>query len=175
MRTITLVTTGGTLEKVYDETTGTLVNKHSNVAHILQGLRLQDTRINIHELMNKDSLDMTDVERALIVETVRLQTETHGIDGVIVLHGTDTLSNTGEALFKGIKDPRCPVILTGAMRPFELKQSDALQNLTESIFAISVLEPGIYAVAHGRALQFPGVVKDKAAGTFTKSTSPVES
>jgi L-asparaginase len=169
MRTITLVTTGGTLEKIYDETTGTLVNRHSNVAHILQGLRLEQTRINIHELMNKDSLDMTDVERTLIVETVRLQSEAPGIDGVIILHGTDTLSNTGDCLFEGIKNPKCPIVLTGAMRPYELKQSDALQNLTESIFAVSILEPGIYAVAHGRVMQFPGVVKDKAAGTFTKS------
>ncbi len=168
MRTITLVTTGGTLEKVYDETTGTLVNRHSNVAHILQGLRLEDTRINIHELMNKDSLDMTDVERALIVETVRLQSEAPTIDGVIVLHGTDTLSNTGECLVEGIKDPKCPIVLTGAMRPYELKQSDALQNLTESIFAVSVLDPGVYVVVHGRALKFPGVTKDRTKGTFVK-------
>ena len=170
MRTITLVTTGGTLEKSYDETTGTLVNRHSNVAHILQGLRLEQTRINIHELMNKDSLDMTDVERALIVQTVRLEAEAKGTTGVIVLHGTDTLSKTGECLYEGIKDPKCPIILTGAMRPYELKQSDALQNLTESIFAVSVLEPGVYAVVHGRALQFPGVVKDRAAGTFNRGS-----
>jgi len=168
MRTITLVTTGGTLEKSYDETTGTLVNRHSNVAHILQGLRLEQTRINIHELMNKDSLDMTDVERALIVQTVRLESEAPGIEGVIVLHGTDTLSKTGECLYESIPNPKCPIVLTGAMRPYELKQSDALQNLTESIFAVSLLEPGIYAVVHGKSLRFPGVVKDRAAGTFKR-------
>ncbi|RNC82242.1 MAG: asparaginase [Phycisphaera sp.] len=166
MRTITLITTGGTLEKVYDETTGTLVNRHSNVAHILQGLRLEDTRINIHELLNKDSLDMTDVDRALIVETVRNECDNPGIDGVIVLHGTDTLSETGERLFADIKNPRVPIVLTGAMRPYELKQSDALQNLTESIFAVGVLDPGVYAVVHGRSLKFPGVVKDRTRGTF---------
>ena len=58
------------------------------------------------------------------------------------------------------------------MRPYELKQSDALQNLTETLFATGVLEPGIYAVFHGRALKFPGVVKDRARGTFTKKTQP---
>lgn len=166
MRTISLITTGGTLEKVYDETSGTLVNRHSNVAHILQGLRLEDTRINIRELMNKDSLDMTDVDRALIVDTVRSDLENTDIDGVLVLHGTDSLSDTGERLYADIPSPRVPIILTGAMRPYELKQSDALQNLTESLFALGVLEPGVYAVVHGRALRFPGVVKDRVRGTF---------
>ena len=52
------------------------------------------------------------------------------------------------------------------MRPYEMKQSDALQNLTEAIFAAGVLTPGVYCVAHGRALPFPGIVKDREHGTF---------
>ncbi len=59
-------------------------------------------------------------------------------------------------------------MLTGAMRPFEMKQSDALQNLTEAIFATEVLPPGIYCVAHGRVLRFPGVRKDPERGTFVQ-------
>ena len=62
-----------------------------------------------------------------------------------------------------------PVVLTGAMRPFEMKQSDAFQNLTEAIFATGVLPPGVYCVAHGRALAFPGVRKDPERGTFVKA------
>lgn len=170
MRQITIITTGGTLEKVYDETSGTLVNRHSNVAHILQSLRLEETSIRIHELMNKDSLDMTEVDRALIIDTVRTQMKEPDVDAILLLHGTDTLDKTGERLTSEIKDPRVPVVLTGAMRPYELKQSDALQNLTESLFATGVLEPGVYAVFHGRALRFPGVVKDRARGTFTHAT-----
>ncbi len=61
-----------------------------------------------------------------------------------------------------------PIVLTGAMRPFEMKSSDALQNLTEAIFAAGVLPPGVYCVAHGRALAFPGVRKDVERGTFVK-------
>ncbi len=65
--------------------------------------------------------------------------------------------------------PSVPVVLTGAMRPFEMKQSDALQNLTEAIFAAGLLAPGVYCVAHGRVLAFPGVRKDLERGTFTKT------
>ena len=64
--------------------------------------------------------------------------------------------------------PRVPVVLTGAMRPFEMERSDAFQNLTEAIFATGVLSPGVYCVAHGRALAFPGVVKDREGGRFVK-------
>ena len=64
--------------------------------------------------------------------------------------------------------PRVPIVLTGAMRPFEMVRSDALQNLTEAIFATGVLEPGVYCVVHGRALAFPGVSKDRERRTFIK-------
>jgi hypothetical protein len=55
------------------------------------------------------------------------------------------------------------------MRPFEMTRTDALQNLTESIFAAGVLGPGVYCVAHGRALAFPGVTKDRDRSTFVRS------
>ena len=58
-------------------------------------------------------------------------------------------------LLEEIPHPRVPIVLTGALRPFEMKRSDALQNLTEAIFATGSLPPGIYCVAHGRALRFP--------------------
>ncbi len=88
--------------------------------------------------------------------------------GIVILHGTDRLAATGERILADIPSPRVPVVLTGAMRPFEMKQSDALQNLTEAIFAAGILQPGVYCVAHGRALLFPGVRKDAERGTFVK-------
>ena len=168
MRRISIITTGGTLEKVYDEPTGTLVNRHSNVAHMLSGLRLEDTRLCIHELMHKDSLDMTDDDRAAIVGNVREILDDTDVDGVLVLHGTDTLCKTGDKLHDELGTPRVPIILTGAMRPFEMKESDALQNLTEAIFATSLVEPGVYVVTHGRSLRFPGITKDRAKGAFVR-------
>ncbi len=156
MRRISIITTGGTLEKVYDEPTGTLVNRHSNVAHMLSGLRLEDTRLCIHELMHKDSLDMTDDDRAAIVGNVREILDDTDVDGVLVLHGTDTLCKTGDKLHAELGTPRVPVILTGAMRPFE------------AIFATSLVEPGVYVVTHGRSLRFPGITKDRAKGAFVR-------
>jgi L-asparaginase len=121
--------------------------------------------------MSKDSLEMTDVDRSRILEAVRAHgaCEDGNTKGIVVLHGTDTLPLTGEYLESNLGAPRVPVVLTGAMRPFEMKQSDAFQNLTEAFFATGVLPPGVYCVAHGRALAFPGVRKDTERGTFVKA------
>ncbi len=177
MRRITLVTTGGTIEKTYDESSGDLVNRRSIVHRMLEELRLEDTEVNILEVMSKDSLDLTDEDRGRIVAMVRaggaagLQqgtapTSEAATDGMVILHGTDTLEMTGECLHRQIEQPVIPIVLTGAIRPFEMKRSDALQNLTEAIFAAGMLEPGVYCVAHGRALRFPGVRKDPRNRTF---------
>jgi L-asparaginase len=167
VRNITLITTGGTIEKIYDEQSGDLVNRRSLVRRMLSELRLEETEVNVFELMSKDSLEMTDADRTRILEAARASGAGGGeVTGIVILHGTDTLALTGEYLLRGISEPGVPIVLTGAMRPFEMKQSDALQNLTEAIFATGVLAPGIYCVAHGRALRFPGVRKDPERGTF---------
>ncbi|MCC6661214.1 MAG: asparaginase [Phycisphaerales bacterium] len=179
MRHLTLLTTGGTIEKTYDEATGQLLNlesagtKNSVVARMLRRLRLEDTAVTISQLMSKDSLVMTGADRDHIARAVRAAggCVTHPTDttGIVILHGTDTLTVTGEhllAMSTGADPLRVPVVLTGAMRPFEMKRSDALQNLTEAIFAAGVLPPGVYCAAHGRTLRFPGVRKDRARRTF---------
>lgn len=177
MRHVTLITTGGTIEKTYDEQTGGLVNRRSIVRRMLARLRLEDTQVSVIELISKDSLHLTDEDRGRIVEAVRAAgacmepvggTNQGERGGVVVLHGTDTLSVTGERLLSELKDLKRPVVLTAAMRPFEMTRSDALQNLTEAIFATGVLDPGVYAAVHGRVLAFPGVVKDRDRGTFVK-------
>lgn len=191
MRRVTLISTGGTIEKTYDERSGVLENRHSIVQRMLRRLRLNDTHIATVELMSKDSLYMTDADRETIVAAVRVALRmpgdqaSHGMptadaaaaahhhSGVVVLHGTDTLHLTGERLHRDLVAQgggvAVPVVLTGAMRPFDMKQSDALQNLTEAVFASGVLPPGVWCVAHGRALAFPGVVKDRDLGTFVRA------
>ncbi|MGH7131497.1 MAG: asparaginase domain-containing protein [Phycisphaerales bacterium] len=172
MRNVTLITTGGTIEKTYDEQSGQLDNRRSIVRRMLRRLRLEDTTVRIIELMSKDSLVMTDADRNQILQVVHATVaaaEAGSLDaagGIVILHGTDTLCLTGDLLAREISKPPIPIILTGAMRPYEMTRSDALQNLTEALFAAGTLAPGVYAVAHGRSLKFPGVRKDRDRGTF---------
>jgi L-asparaginase len=171
VRTITIISTGGTIEKTYDEFAGELTNKVSVLARMLRHLRLEDTTIETIELMHKDSLELTDADRQAVVDTVLAVAEPGhpaGADGVIILHGTDTLGTTGDLLHAQIPEPRIPIVLTGAMRPYEMKRSDALQNLNEAIFATRNADPGVYFAGHGKLLTFPGVVKDRERGTFVR-------
>ncbi len=154
---ITILTTGGTIEKTYDETDGLLRNVSSVLDEILVTLRMPDLFINHVRLMNKDSRDMTDTDRRRILQAVR----TAASGAVLILHGTDTLVQTGEYLHYHFPVPDRPVVLTGTMRPFEFRDSDAQQNITEALLACRLLSPGVYAVMHNRVLRFPGVVKDR--------------
>ncbi|MEQ9616723.1 MAG: asparaginase domain-containing protein [Phycisphaerales bacterium] len=166
MWNIELLTTGGTIEKTYDEGSGELSNKRSIVPRMLKRLRLEDTNVNVRNLMSKDSQLMTDADRTLITKTVRAMSEL--ADGIVILHGTDTLPLTGDTLHNKLPDITVPVVLTGAMRPFEMVRSDALQNLTEALIATKLLSPGIYVSAHSNVLKFPGVTKSYDKGTFIK-------
>jgi L-asparaginase len=174
MDRVCLITTGGTIEKTYDEESGELSNRRSIVRRMLRDLRLEDLEVEIVELMSKDSLYMDDADRDRVVAAVgaafeasdREADDAARLTGVVILHGTDTLTRTGERILESFPEPRVPVVLTGAMRPFEMKRSDALQNLTEALFASRALTPGVYVVAHGRALALPGVKKDRERGTF---------
>jgi L-asparaginase len=163
---IALISTGGTIDKTYCETHGVLDNQESVLDVVLAGLRLGGTDMVRVPLLNKDSLDMTERDHALISQTARTMAEAH--DGVVIVHGTDRLAVTGEHIVSQDSAPPVPIVLTGAMRPYMLRNTDALQNLTEALLAVQMLPPAVYCVMHNKVLQFPGVEKDKERGTFVR-------
>ena len=71
VRKITLITTGGTIEKTYDEHTGELANRQSIVRRMLAELRLEETEVDVFEVLSKDSLEMTESGRGRILDAVR--------------------------------------------------------------------------------------------------------
>lgn len=163
---IAILTTGGTIDKTYDETDGSLRNVRSVLDELLANLRLPELQVTHVPVLSKDSLDMDARDRSAIVAAVQSALPNH--DAVLVIHGTDTLSETGEVLVSALSELTSPVLMTGAFRPFEFRDTDALQNVTESLIAARLLVPGVYVVMHGRALRFPGVRKDRAQGTFRR-------
>jgi L-asparaginase len=163
---IAIISTGGTIEKTYDELSGVLANQISVLDIMLGSLELRGIEVLRVQLMNKDSLEMTAEDHTLIAETS--DSMARAADGVVVVHGTDRLAQSGERLVELVGTPKNPVVLTGAMRPYELRATDALQNLTEALIAVQLLPPGVYVSMHNQVLQFPGVVKDRQLGTFVK-------
>ena len=131
---------------------------------MLASMLLEGIEISRVPLMNKDSLQMVDRDHTLIAQTAAAMSEAH--HGVVIVHGTDKLAETGERVCELLGEPAVPIVLTGAIRPYMLRNSDAVQNLTEALLAVQILKPGVWCVIHNKVLRFPGVVKDYEQGTF---------
>ena len=156
---IRVLVTGGTFDKEYDELSGRLYFK---TTHLEEMLRLARCRIDvgIETLMMKDSLDLTDQDRAAIVERCRGVAEAR----LVVTHGTDTMAETARALHAAGTGKT--VVLTGAMIPYAFGSSDGLFNLGSALSFAQVLPPGVYVAMNGRV--FPGdrVRKNRESGIF---------
>ena len=163
-RRIALISTGGTIEKTYDELRGVLSNQVSVLDVMLASLELRGVEVDRVQLMNKDSLEMSPEDHTLIAETAGRLAASH--DGVVVVHGTDRLAVSGDRVVALIGTPASPIVFTGAMRPYELRSTDALQNLIEALLAVQLVPPGVYVAMHNQVLRFPGVTKDRVLGTF---------
>ncbi len=163
-RKIVLISTGGTMEKTYDEISGALHNEVSVLDVMLDSLQLEGIEIVRIPLLNKDSLEFNEADHRLIAQTALSLTASH--DGVVIVHGTDTLARTGDMIHESVSELSIPVVLTGAMRPYIMRNTDALQNLTEALLSVQSLGPGVYLAMHNRVLAFPGVIKDPEHGTF---------
>ncbi|MGA2602339.1 MAG: asparaginase [Bryobacteraceae bacterium] len=161
---IYLIATGGTIEKVYNEQSGTVQNVDSKIGRYFRLLRLPDTEIQVTGLMNKDSLEMTDDDRRNVLDTVREKLAQPA--PIVITHGTDTMVETGLLLQKNLPDLAVPVILTGAMTPLGFEGSDGLQNLTESLLAARVLSPGVWLVMHSQVFPIDRVRKDRERAQF---------
>ena len=164
MQKIYLIATGGTIEKVYSERSGTVQNTDSKIDRYFRLLRLPDVQMDVTHLMNKDSLEMTDGDRELVLQTVREKLRDPA--PVVITHGTDTLVETGCLLRSSIPDLNVPIVLTGAMTPLGFEGSDGLQNLTEALMAARILQAGVWLVIHNQVFPIERVRKDREQARF---------
>ena len=163
---ICVISTGGTIEKVYSEQTGTVDNLNTKIDRYFRLLRLPDTDVQAVHLMNKDSLEMTAEDRGHVLEAVRSALQEPS--PIVITHGTDTMVETGLLLKRELPDLRVPIVLTGAMTPLGFEGSDGLQNLTESLLAVRLLQPGVYVVMHNQVFPINQVRKDREKSRFVK-------
>lgn len=163
-RNVRVIFTGGTIEKVYDEVRGGIDNLDPRFDSFFPRIRLPYVKVHSTRLMNIDSLYMTDEHRAQICEALA----SHQDEGfpIIITHGTDTMVETGRYLKSHIPTPKVPVILTGAMLPLVVENSDGFQNLAESFMATRFLTPGFYIVFHNEFYDVDHVRKNREKKTF---------
>jgi len=139
---IEVLTTGGTIDKVYFDAKSDFQVGASPLSDLLKEANLS-IDIEVREVMRKDSLEMTDTDRELIRKAVEESTSTH----VVITHGTDTMVQTGCAL-QCVADKT--IVLTGAMQPARFRATDALFNVAAALTAVQTLPPGVYIAINGQ-------------------------
>ncbi|MBA2269309.1 MAG: asparaginase [Chthoniobacterales bacterium] len=156
---IRILVTGGTFDKEYDELTGSLLFKET---HLAEMLRLGRSRgdVTIRTVMMIDSLDMTDADRAIIVQNC-LQTPE---EKIVITHGTDTMTDTAAAIANAA--PAKTIVLTGAMVPYAFGSSDGLFNLGSALSFVQLLPPGVYIAMNGKCFPWNRVRKNRDRGEF---------
>ncbi|PYI93312.1 MAG: asparaginase [Verrucomicrobia bacterium] len=156
---IRILVTGGTFDKEYNEHTGQLFFKET---HIAEMLRLGRSRVEvaIRTVMMIDSLEMTDADRALIVQNCLQSEEDH----IVITHGTDTMTETAAAVARAVSGKT--IVLTGAMVPYAFGSSDGLFNLGSALSFVQILAPGVYIAMNGKCFPWNRVRKNRERGEF---------
>ncbi len=161
---VRLLITGGTIDKIYKESNGELAFDETHFFEIIKRSK-SEVEINSEVLLLKDSLDMCDDDRELILNTCLSSQE----DRILITHGTDTMCETARLL--GEKVNNKTIVLFGAMIPYTVGNSDALFNFGCALGSAQLLEPGVYVAMNGRVLPFNDVQKNRELGVF-QSLSP---
>ncbi|QUW02623.1 asparaginase [Chloracidobacterium validum] len=157
---VRILLTGGTLDKVYDERTGNLVFSRTHLFDMLDQARCYLVNITIEPVMLKDSLDMTEADRAAIRAAAQRSPETR----LLITHGTDTMTETAHDLANHVTDKT--VVFVGAMIPYSFGGSDALFNLGFALASARVLPPGVYVAMNGTVFDWHNVRKNRERGRF---------
>ncbi len=155
---IRFITTGGTIDKIYFDALSQFEVGDSQVEHILkEGLVQFD--YEIVPLLQKDSLEMTDADRA----ELRGFIEKDDASLYVITHGTDTMAETARVL-QGLESKT--IVLTGALTPARFRTTDAIFNVGMAVAAVQVSAPGVYIAMSGQVFVAGEVRKNRAENRF---------
>jgi L-asparaginase len=155
---IKIFTTGGTIDKIYFDATSEYQVGPANISEVFNELKLGFS-YTITSLMKKDSLELTQEDRAAIYRAV----SEDPTDRILITHGTDTMVQTAKKL-AGIQGKT--IVLTGALKPALFKTTDAIFNIGCAVTAVQTLEHGIYIVMNGCVFTHDHVRKNVQDGVF---------
>ena len=153
-----IVTTGGTIDKVYFDDKSDYQVGEPQIGRILQELGV-GFRFEVIPILRKDSLHIGQQDRELLRATIAAQDARH----VLVTHGTDTMVETARIL---ASIPGKVIVLTGALNPARFRGSDAEFNIGTAVGAVQSLPDGVYIAMNGRVWDPAKVRKNVAANRF---------
>lgn len=155
-----ILNSGGTFNKRYNEIEGTLDVPYDNHA-IEQILKSTYGIYNQAGVVYKDSLEMTFEDRKMIANIISESEE----EAFILIHGTDTMHLTAEFLSEVFEDR--VIVITGAMKPFEIDKIESTLNLGIAIgFLQAEPQNGVYITMNGLLSSWEKIKKNRAKGKF---------
>lgn len=157
--TLRLIATGGTFDKHYNELNGVLGFAESHLPEVIKRSRMT-VPVALDVLPLLDSLDMQDADRARVLAVCQGAAE----KAIVIVHGTDTMRNTAAVLGAAGLDQT--IVLTGAMIPYAIANSDALFNLGFACGVAQILPPGVYVAMNGQVFPWDNVTKNRSEGVF---------
>lgn len=148
---ILLVHAGGTLMMRGDTATPLAPDAYErdmlSEVPILRRIADVDTQI----LFRIDSSDMQPENWIEIARAVHEAAD--GYDGVVIVHGTDTMAYTASALAFLLPGLARPVILTGSQRPLDKIRTDARRNLIDAFQLATNPIPEVGVCFHSKLLR----------------------
>jgi len=155
---LSVVTTGGTIDKIYFDDKSDFQIGDPQIGRILEELGVA-FRFEVIPILRKDSLHLDQSDRELIRDTIAAQQSRH----VLVTHGTDSMVETARVL---ASIPGKVIVLTGALNPARFRGSDAEFNIGTAVGAVQSLPPGVYIAMNGRIWDPAKVRKNVDANRF---------
>lgn len=162
METIRILTTGGTIDKVYFDARSAYEVGDPQISEVLNVVNATVPYV-VETVFQKDSLDITEDDRQQLYESVRRASESR----ILITHGTDTMVDTGRKLF-GLEDKT--IVLVGSLSPARFKQTDAEFNIGFALCAVQTLPPGVYIAMNGRVFEATRVKKNRSENRFEETT-----
>lgn len=158
MKKLNILTTGGTIDKIYYDDKSDYQIGEPEIGRILTAMNVAFDW-EIRALLRKDSLDMNADDRELIRQAVMTSDDGH----FLITHGTDTMVETAAAL--GDVGERV-IVMTGALNPARFIDSDAMFNIGCAVGAVQALAPGVWIAMNGRIWDPRTVRKNRSANRF---------
>jgi L-asparaginase len=153
LKRILILTTGGTIVSL--KTVDGLKPHNEEMKTVLYNKILPlmgDYDVTIKPIFNKDSSNI--IPSDWIIAWDFISSHIDDYDGIVILHGTDTMSYSAAMIsfmFIGVKKP---IVLTGSQVPIDFDGSDGVNNLKDAIIAAGDSRlSGVYVVFHDKIIK----------------------
>lgn len=164
---ILIISTGGTFNCIQTDE-GLLPEFNENELRKRLQPVTAECELTFENLLNMDSANILPKHWKMIADCVNKYYKSQ--DGIVIIHGTDTLAYTSSMLSHMLKGIPIPVVITGSQLSIINPVADALENMRIAIYMAKNNYPGVF-VAFNRKIMLAKCVSK----THSKSFNAFES